>query len=235
MDVDPLHKLRDLIASVGDVDQTPRHNHKEIYQYIEREILSPKSSIIKQVPPLQVVIYAINNILYPTLVTRRIPQLLDLLATVEFYRKRTLASSLEATIWNEYYEVQNENTVYRLSEEDGTYLKRLESDSISMRTMYITLVSECCQLDMYLLLTAKPPSMTDFLIRFNEYFPRLNKQHQSKSPRLFWSDLSSQEIVQLSNLGADCCSQVQEIVSWATDYVRKGSVLSPHSLLIDFR
>ncbi|KAG6872947.1 hypothetical protein C0995_004831 [Termitomyces sp. Mi166 len=223
--MDPLHKLRDLIASV-DVDKTSRQNHKEIYRFIEREILSPKSPVIKQVPPLEVVIFAINNILCPSFVTQRIPHLLDLLATVEFYRKRTLASSHEATIWNDYYEVQNETTVYRLSEEDEAYLKGLESDNNSMRIMYITLISECCRLDMHLSLTAKPPSMTDFLIRFNEYFPHLNKRYDKRSPRLFWSDLSSEEVVQLSKLGAECCSRVQEIVKWATYHVGKGRFLT---------
>ncbi|KAG6899425.1 hypothetical protein C0993_010392 [Termitomyces sp. T159_Od127] len=223
--MDPLSKLRDLIASVGNADRTSRQKHKEIYPgYIEREVLSPKSPIIKQVPPLEVVLYAINNILYPTFITRRLPHLLDLLATVEFYRKRTLASSHEATIWSEYYEVQDEKAVYRLSKEDEAYLKELELDNISMRNIYITLISECCQLDMHLLLVAKPPSLTDFLVRFNEYFPHLNKHYDRKSPRLFWSDLSSEEVVQLSKLGVDCCSRVQEIVNWATDHVGKGFV-----------
>ncbi|KAG6879648.1 hypothetical protein C0992_000090 [Termitomyces sp. T32_za158] len=144
--MDSLSKLRDLIAGVGNTDKNSRHNHKEIYRYIEREVLSPKSPVIKQVPPLEVVTYAINNILHPTFITRRLPHLLDLLATVEFYRKRTLASSHEATIWNEYYEVQDENTFYRLSKEDEAYLKGLEFDNNSMRTIYITLIAECCRL-----------------------------------------------------------------------------------------
>lgn len=78
---------------------------------------------------------------------------------------------------------------------------------------------------MHLLLIAKPSSMTDFLVRFNEYFPHLNKHCDRKSPRLFWSDLSSEEIVQLSKLGVDCCSHVQEVVHWATEHVGKGLVL----------
>lgn len=85
---------------------------------------------------------------------------------------------------------------------------------------------------MHLHLIAKPPSMTDFLIRFNEYFPHLNKLYGRKSPRLFWSDISSKEIVELSKLGVDCCRRVQETVNWATEHVGKGFVLGLYTTLL---
>lgn len=60
--------------------------------------------------------------------------------------------------------------------------------------------------------------MTDFLIRFNEYFPSLNEHCDNKSPRLFHADLSPDEMEQLEDIGITCCEFVQETVDWAIEY-----------------
>ncbi|KAG6831757.1 hypothetical protein H0H92_007909 [Tricholoma furcatifolium] len=228
--MESLHRLRNLIA---DADKSKDKDHRKIYQYIEREVLSPKSPIIKQVPPLEVVVYAINNIFYPNFVTRRIPDLLDLLATVEFYRKRTLDYAHHATIWNEYYKV--DKSVRTISHDEEEFLTLLESQKDTMRTMYIELISTGCRLDMYLLWTAKPPSVTNFLIRFNEYFPILNDDSDRESPRLFWSDLSSEESTQLAGLGLDSCVLVQNSVKWATEYAEQNHAMNAALCTDDFK
>ncbi|KAF5386846.1 hypothetical protein D9615_001988 [Tricholomella constricta] len=207
--MEPLRKLRDLIAKV-DYNNLTKQDHREIYQYIEREVLSPKSPIIKQVPPLELIVYSIQNILLPKLATRRIPDLLDLLATVEFYRKRTMDHARDAIVWNDYY--KNEKTIITLTAEEEGFLKNLEKQEKSLREMYIVILT-----DMYLLWTASPPSMTDFLIRFNEYFPFLNDHCERVSPRLFHSDLSTTEIAQLEDVGLKCCDTAQGTVAWAMD------------------
>lgn len=63
---------------------------------------------------------------------------------------------------------------------------------------------------MYLLWTANPPSITDFLIRFNEYFPFLNKSYDNHSPRLFHFNLTDEETAQLFDTGIKCCDFVDE-------------------------
>jgi hypothetical protein len=68
---------------------------------------------------------------------------------------------------------------------------------------------------MYNLWTANPPSMTDFLIRFNEYFPFLNRSYDNHSPRLFHFNLTNHEIAQLVDTGLKCCDFAKETVAWA--------------------
>lgn len=58
---------------------------------------------------------------------------------------------------------------------------------------------------MYLLWTEDPPSMTNFLIRFNQYFPSINRSYHNSSPRLFHFNLTDQEMTQLINTAAECC------------------------------
>ncbi|KAG6911173.1 hypothetical protein DXG01_003913 [Tephrocybe rancida] len=198
--MDPLRKLRDLIASVDNKDKSPQQDHREIYRtepqildlatlmsnistgYIEREVLSPKSPLIKQVPTLEVVVYAIESIFTPTFVTRRIPDLLDLLATVEFYRKRTLDYAHQATVWNEYYKI--DSTCLPLRSETEALLQNLEHHRDTMRQIYIQLISE--------------------------------------SPRLFQADLSNEEADIISKVGFRCCECFEASIRWTTDSVDIG-------------
>ncbi|KAF8070433.1 hypothetical protein FPV67DRAFT_1019856 [Lyophyllum atratum] len=214
-EMEPLRKLRDLIAEV-DYNRFTKKDHRKIYEYLEREVLSPKSRIIKQVPTLDFIVYSIHKIIYPKLATRRIPDLLDLLATVEFYRKRTLDLAQEALVWNEYY--KTEKTVVTLPAGEEELLNELEEKQDSMRIMYTMILTTCCQLDMYLMWTATPPSMTDFLIRFNEYFPSLNGRCDRDSPRLFYADLSDNETAQIKEVGLEYCGFTQQTIEWATKY-----------------
>lgn len=178
--------------------------------YIEQVVLSPKSPIVKYVPTLPVIIYSIKNILHPTLATRSssFSELLDLLATVEFYRGRTLDHARDALTWNDYYTTNPPSIL--LTDEETAFLKKLESDMADLRPIYITILTMCCHLDMYLLWTANPPSITDFLIRFNEYFPFLNKSYDNHSPRLFHFNLTDEETAQLFDTGIKCCDFVDE-------------------------
>ena len=162
-----MEPLRDLENLVAQVDFRPGSNaskqhHRDIYSetayhvpfiplsflqdYIEQVVLSPKSPIVKHVPSLPVIIYSIKNILYPNLVPRRIPDLLDLLATAEFYRGRTLDQARAATDWNAYYHtIPNEKSIL-LTTEDKLFLQSLESQKDALRGMYITILTRCCHL-----------------------------------------------------------------------------------------
>lgn len=112
--------------------------------YIEQVVLSPKSPIVKHVPTLPVIVYSIQNILRPRLATRRIPELLDLLATVEFYRGRTLDQARDALTWNDYYTV-NPPTVL-LTDQETASLKHIESEMAALRLIYVTILTTCCHL-----------------------------------------------------------------------------------------
>ena len=112
--------------------------------YIDQLVLSPSSPIVKHVPPLPVIIYSIKNILYPTLATRRIPELLDLLATAEFYRGRTLDQARAALTWNDYYSTVPPTVL--LSNEETEFIHSLELQMADLRPIYIMILTKCCHL-----------------------------------------------------------------------------------------
>lgn len=200
-------------------------------------MLSPKS--LKHVPTLPVIIYSIKNILYPTLATRRIPELLDLLATAEFYRGRTLDCARHALVWDKHYTKTQNPESFPLSDEEKSFLNGLEDEMAELRPIYMRILTMCCHLvsipsivmsyptssacqDMYNLWTSSSPSMTDFLIRFNEYFPFLNRSYDNASPRLFHFNLTDEEIAQLIDVGLTCCDFTEETVEWAIESQARG-------------
>lgn len=58
--------------------------------------------------------------------------------------------------------------------------------------------------------------MTDFVIRFNEYFPFLTHTCPG-SPCLFYKDLSDKERLELGEVGLECCGFAQNTVDWAIE------------------
>ncbi|KAG6857718.1 hypothetical protein H0H87_004134 [Tephrocybe sp. NHM501043] len=185
--MDPLRELRNLIATTDSEGRGSREEHKKIYQFIKLKVLSPKSPFIKQVPPLLDVVKTIYTLFEPKLDTRHISDLLDLLATVEFYRKRTLDHANLATIWNNHYNEDSNTDCLPLDYETAEFLQQLVSQAGAMRDIYITLILTCCSL----------------------YFPTLNANY-AESPRLFWTDLSREETAKISNLGRECSRLVRE-------------------------
>jgi hypothetical protein len=158
--MDSLRNLEDLVARV-DFESNSRQYHRAIYSevsmstlkhqfpyflvdYIEQVVLSPKSPIVKHVPSLPVIIYSVKNILYPTLATRRISELLDLLATAEFYRGHTLDQARDALTWNDYYTTNFPRVL--LTNEETTFLQKLESEMADLRPIYIAILTMCCHL-----------------------------------------------------------------------------------------
>lgn len=58
--------------------------------------------------------------------------------------------------------------------------------------------------------------MTDFFLRFNEYFPFLTDTCPG-SPRLFYKGLSGKECLELGEIGLECCDFAQDTVDWAME------------------
>jgi hypothetical protein len=59
--------------------------------------------------------------------------------------------------------------------------------------------------------------MTDYFVRFNEYFPFLTAT-RAESPRLFYKNFSEEEHLYLSEIGLSCCDFAQDTVEWALDW-----------------
>jgi hypothetical protein len=74
----------------------------------------------------------------------QIPDLLDLLANVEFYRNYVLSKAKDSLVWNSYYKKNGQDTI-TLSPGQESISKKLESQNIPLRTIYMSLISQYCQ------------------------------------------------------------------------------------------
>ena len=92
--------------------------------------------------PIIVFIYAIKNILYPNFLIELIPDFLDLLTMVEFYRIRVTEEASNALAWNDFY--KNTKDTCTLEIEDEGFLSHLQDTQDVMRKIFMQIVAECC-------------------------------------------------------------------------------------------
>lgn len=100
--------------------------------------------------PPSLVFYAARNILLPSLIIGQIPDLLDLLTTVETFRRYALEKSSEALEWQIYYErEQNDGrkqNVRLLTPIEVCTLQGFLERSDAQRREYVALVRILIQL-----------------------------------------------------------------------------------------
>lgn len=90
------------------------------------------------------ILHCIKISIYPTLKIHAIPDLLDLLASIEWYRHRALSAARSALVWNTYY--RNDPAVPTLSDEEESVLRAIENKNKSWRMVYITTLCCLCKL-----------------------------------------------------------------------------------------
>lgn len=137
-------------------------------------VLSPKAELVNEVPPLWLVIYAIENILHPRLVKEQIPDLLDLLATVEFYRGRTLDKARDAVVWSKYYEREGREEGQPLTASQRNKLLSLEDKKHLWRRVYLSLVKKYLYVVSNDILFFHTPNSKFLDFRIYTFFGQLN-------------------------------------------------------------
>lgn len=93
-----------------------------------------------------VVFYAIRNILRPSFILGQIPDLLDLLAIVDTFRRHAVEVSAAALTWQEYYTKEPSPNMRLLT---GNELRRIEgyvAEDKQDRLLYILLIKNMCLL-----------------------------------------------------------------------------------------
>ncbi|KAM6501990.1 hypothetical protein JOM56_001967 [Amanita muscaria] len=210
-DIAALYKLQQRIASLDFSRDDLTTDHKDIYNYIEKTIIEPKSTVLEFLPPADVLAYVAKNILFPTFAHKLTPHLLDVIATVEFYRQNIVSQGKKA--------LHDRKAAGGLANDEEAYLRKQVSLDKNWRQVYLTILGECCHYDLYDLWLAYPPSMGTFMIRFNEYFPFLNKYCTHPSPRLFHQTLSKDEQETLGKKGLAVCDFCSNSESWIAERV----------------
>lgn len=155
-----LQELRNYVKDLQ-VDEDTTSDHKDIYSqrfrlslfcflsdpflaYIEQKILTRDSLFKTRVPPLDFILYAIKNIMRPSMVLDQIPDLLDLLAAVEFYRNIALGKANDALVYNDWYKAKDERVV-SLTQEERTDLEMQVQMADILREIYFNIILQYCQ------------------------------------------------------------------------------------------
>lgn len=105
-------------------------------------LVSNEETALAPVLPIVIFIYAIKNILYPNFLIELIPDFLDLITMVEFYRIRLTEEASNALTWNEFY--KNAQDAHTLEVEDEKFLNHLQDTQDEMRQIFMQIVAECC-------------------------------------------------------------------------------------------
>lgn len=109
---------------------------------IDTLLASNEETALAPVPPIVIFIYAINGILYPNFLIEFIPEFLDLLTMVEFYRIRVTEEASTALAWNDFY--KDSKDARTLEAEDEKFLSHLQDTQDVMRKIFMQIVAECC-------------------------------------------------------------------------------------------
>ncbi|KAL1756374.1 hypothetical protein FB107DRAFT_290194 [Schizophyllum commune] len=193
-------------------------DHRNIYTVFESHVKPNKELVAKNIPPIEVYIYAIKDILHPDVDYEALPSLLDLLSSLEALREFTLDHAKKMLVWHDYYK--------KIGQHEGQYLQedlaRLRSitnpeTEKTLRELYMYLICTCCQVIVYRTWTsAKKGSdvVADTLVQLNSLFPGLNMDYRTSSPRLFLADLSEEERSKVEECGADAYDWIRESTAW---------------------
>lgn len=205
--------------------------------YIEQHFVASA----KGPPPLDVIVYAARNILFPTLNNDQIPDLLDLLSTVETYRKHIVLKADDALAFHAYWKNENVDESVLLTAEEHRFIGSIVADSMIMRDSYKSVISALCQMvsshhinmvtmghgllqDIYHLWTRIEPSIAKLAIRMNEYYPPSNKKYQRQPALLFHSDLSMMERADIEVTCRETIEFFQQSLSWSLSHADPGYV-----------
>ncbi|KAJ7099286.1 hypothetical protein B0H15DRAFT_944698 [Mycena belliarum] len=222
MAMNPVQELRDYIKASGmqsppsnaQISGSPAHLAVRVRSpspaYIDANITHHPNALFKRsVPPLDIIILALRALLAAPGTPRLhdIPDVLDFATTIEFYRTLALQKAEEALALHA-----------RLSDADVHRLRAHCAADSDLREVYIEMLLQYAQLDIYRLWTRAPPCTAAVTLRLCEYFPALNALYTRtvpQSPRLFHCDLSLAERALLRARGLDCCRFLRDSFAWA--------------------
>lgn len=94
-------------------------------------------------PPLEILLYAIKSILYPTFLYEQIDAFLRLLTMIEFHRIRATTKATSAHAWQLYFKSNPNPDVILLSEPVEEAFKEHKDQDADWRAVFMKIVSTC--------------------------------------------------------------------------------------------
>ncbi|KAG2140141.1 hypothetical protein DEU56DRAFT_798890 [Suillus clintonianus] len=206
-----------VVSAMGMCDEYDAKGHREIYDNISSMLENDPASADGQAPPV-LVFYAMRNILHPFFILGQIPDLLDLLAMVDTFRRHAVEASSAALSWQEYYanEPSSDPDVTLLTERELRKMQGYVANDEQNRLHYILLVKNLCLLHIYYLVTS--PESCILAERMNDYFPGCFPGHDIPSKLLFQHGLSDSEKQIMEGAYQECKEWLMEVTQWEEEW-----------------
>ncbi|PPQ89712.1 hypothetical protein CVT25_014113 [Psilocybe cyanescens] len=215
--MDPMQQL---IAKVREenltnLEEKGPEDAKSIIEILDTVLSKNKEHSHGQAPPLDIIIYALNNILHPTFLPDFMSDFLHLFTMIEFYRIWITEKAALAIEMNTFYKGTSDANIILLAQEEEDFLRSLIDSQEVYREIFMTIVEKCCTLDLKRLWLAN--SNVDFWVRWNEYLSIFNSSNGALPSHSFHHKLSVDEIDQLRGVGL----QVRDFMDTTVDAAQR--------------
>ncbi|PBK74302.1 hypothetical protein ARMSODRAFT_951931 [Armillaria solidipes] len=204
---------------------SPPHSHlnsaneylREVFSFMDQHVVN--KPLEAQPVPLELLIFTIDQSVSPLFVknAEAYPNLLDLVASVEQYRRALLKKVEDAMVWDKACIGMGQIEEALTSEERASLLD-LANQAADQRKLFIAIVADMCKMDIFHLLRSEDHHLTDVMLRLSQYFPWLPSRGSAPvdSPLLFLqADLDERERDLLLEAGKSCCQALVNLYEWA--------------------
>ena len=121
--------------------------------------------------PVNLLVYAIRNILEPTPEYAQLDDLIHLFSMLEFWRIRAVSVASAALVWQTYHKQAQSQSIILLNDEEEQFLNEHDSSNDTWRQIFIGILSTC--ISTHLLRLWESDSHSLFYAYWNEYFKPL--------------------------------------------------------------
>lgn len=225
---DPGALVADFKKFISDRPNLSRQDRRDIFDELEDYIQPNQHPFSSKIPPADVLIYAITDILRPDIEYEALPMLLDLLSSLEAQRKLALETAEKIVVFHDFYKNigQLESSPQADHVEQLRQLTTMRRGSDALRDNYIYLIRNYCLTIIYKTWTAPYAGhdvVADTLVQLNALFPGLNTEFPlAASPRRFHADISDDERKLINDDGDDCYQFIDNSISWLQQQAPNG-------------
>ncbi|KAK0226140.1 hypothetical protein IW262DRAFT_1457374 [Armillaria fumosa] len=190
---------------------------REVFNFMDQHVVN-KPLEAKPVP-LELLIFTLHQSISPLFVlnAEAYPNLLDLIASVEQYRRALQKKVEDAIVWDKACIGMGQIDEALTSEERASLLD-LADQAADQRKLFIAIAADMCKMDIFHLLRSEDHHLTDVMLRLSQYFPWLPSRGSAPvdSPLLFLqADLDEHERDLLLEAGKSCCQALVNLYEWA--------------------
>ncbi|KAI6042929.1 hypothetical protein EDC04DRAFT_866221 [Pisolithus marmoratus] len=194
--------------------------HRTIYDEVASTVEAVGSDVA-DVPPA-LLFYGIRNILYPTFILGQIPDLLNLLTTIEGLRQFATQRIGQILALNQLYTEHppDDQEVRILTTKETRTLAHYQAQSSRLRKKYFVLLQNLCQVYIHYLWTS--PESCLLAMRLNDFFPGCLEGYNKPSSLHFHMDLNENEKAEFGGLKDEVSAWMKTILEWEYEREKSG-------------